>query len=225
MIVGGMPSPTMSRRSFQTGEQTPQFQQPSMVQSTGAPLQPATSFDQGVSTGGMSISDAFDGLSTTSGDVHHSSLPAYVPQQTSPKPSIPEEPISQPYMQQAAQPAPVPAYVAPPTPATRKPATSYDMGDTNEDLGQLKLVLQKLTAENISLKAQLGNMSEEEKDVHKELSAAVKDIGKLSSDLHTLRASVLAAKTRLMEASAELKAAKMKTYPKTLTSAWHVCWC
>jgi hypothetical protein len=185
-----------------------------MVQSTtGAPLQPTGSFEQGFSTGGMSISDAFDGLSTTSGDVHHSSLPAYVPQQTSPKPSIitpqtvPEEPISQQYMQQAAQPAPVPAYVAPPTPATTKMATSYDTGDTHEDLDQLKEVLQKLTAENISLKAQLGNMSEEERDVHKELSAAVKDIGKLSSDLHTLRASVLAAKTRLLEASAELKAA------------------
>lgn len=213
---GGMPSP---RGTFQ---QTPQYQQP-VVQVSGMPMQPTGSFDGGMSqnvppvvaTGGMSISDAFEGLSTTSGDVQHSSsLPAYVPQQGSPKPStmahpttVPEEPL--PPQQQAMPPAPTPvaaATVAPPS--TKALANSYNMGDSNEELVKLKDALQKLQAENISLKAQMGTMSEEEKDVQKELSATVAEIGKLSNELHALRSDVLAAKTRLLEASAELKAAK-----------------
>ena len=51
-------------------------------------------------------------------------------------------------------------------------------------------------------------MSEEEKDVQKELSATVAEIGNLSNTLHSLRQEVLVSKTRLLEASAQLKAAK-----------------
>lgn len=66
-------------------------------------------------------------------------------------------------------------------------------------------MLQKLQAENISLKASLGTMTEEEKEVQKEIGATVAEIGKLSNELTTLRAQVLAAKSALLEAAAELK--------------------
>ena len=94
-----------------------------------------------------------------------------------------------------------------PPPSSRTLAANYDMGDSHQELDKLKTVLQKLQAENISLKAQLGTMSDEEKDVQKELGAAVAEIGKLSNELHALRAQVLQAKTRLLEASSELKSA------------------
>ena len=102
------------------------------------------------------------------------------------------------------------------TPAPAPPKSSsalaadYDMGDASVELTKLKAVLQKLQAENISLKAQLGSMSDEEKDVQKEISATVAEVGKLSNELTTLRAQVLASKSRLLEASAELKAAREK---------------
>jgi chromosome segregation ATPase len=84
------------------------------------------------------------------------------------------------------------------------------MGDESEELGKLKNVLQKLQAENISLKAQLGTMTQEEKDVQKELSATVAEIGNLSNQLQGLRSEVLGAKTNLLEASAQLKAAQQQ---------------
>ena len=65
-------------------------------------------------------------------------------------------------------------------------------------------------AENISLKAQLGNLSEEEKDVQKQLSASAAEISRLSNGLTTVRAQVLASKARLLEATAELKAVEEK---------------
>lgn len=192
---------------------------------------PATSLDRGpppiVSTSGMSISHAFEGLSMTSDNVPHpaspkqapTSLPSYVPggQQysgfggpmNSPA-AVPEEPASIP-----APPAPAPAMPSPaptpepsgPPPSSKALAANYDMGDSHQELDKLKTVLQKMQAENISLKAQLGSMTEEEKDVQKELSAAVAEISKLSNELHTLRSQVLNAKTRLLEASSELKSA------------------
>jgi chromosome segregation ATPase len=88
---------------------------------------------------------------------------------------------------------------------TKELASSYEMGDTSAELEKLKTMLQKLQAENISLKASLGTMTEEEKEVQKEISATVAEIGKLSNELTSLRAKVLAAKSALLEATAELK--------------------
>jgi len=175
-----------------------------------------------VSTGGLSISDAFEGLSMTSegprSPPQNTPLPSYVPQQNhgysglgNHQPSVPEDTettfASPPLVRE------VPAPTSGPTahPASSKDlAASYQMGDSNEELIKLKAVLQKLQAENISLKAQMGSMTEEEKDVQKELSAIVAEIGKLSNELHSLRAQVLQAKTRLLEASAELKSSHEK---------------
>ena len=84
-------------------------------------------------------------------------------------------------------------------------ASKYEVGDAHSELDKLKGVLQKLQAENISLKAQLENMTDEEKDIQRELGATVTEIGKLSSELTIQRQHVLAAKNRLLEASAELK--------------------
>ena len=198
-------------------------------------------------TGGMSISDAFEGMSVAGSvdplygqqqqqqqqqpqmEQQQPSLPSYVPaeqpqqqqQQQSqlspiPTPAMPDPSLSNPPPESLMQPqlVPTPSVVeqAPPSPtpapSTKELASAYDMGDANQELGKLKDVLQKLQAENISLKAQLGSMSEEEKDVQKELSATVAEIGNLSNTLHTLRQEVLASKTRLLEASAQLKAAK-----------------
>jgi Cytoskeletal-regulatory complex EF hand len=89
-------------------------------------------------------------------------------------------------------------------------AQSYNMSDNTGELDKMKVVLQKLQAENISLKAQLGTMTEEEKDVQRQLNATVAEIGILSNRLTTLRAQVLASKSSLMEATAELKAAQEK---------------
>eukprot|EP00542_Grammatophora_oceanica_P015991 CAMPEP_0194039652 /NCGR_PEP_ID=MMETSP0009_2-20130614/11757_1 /TAXON_ID=210454 /ORGANISM="Grammatophora oceanica, Strain CCMP 410" /LENGTH=1039 /DNA_ID=CAMNT_0038682559 /DNA_START=18 /DNA_END=3137 /DNA_ORIENTATION=- len=97
-----------------------------------------------------------------------------------------------------------------PPKTTRQLAQNYDMGDESTELAKLKATLQKLQAENISLKAQMGNMSEEEKDVQKEIAATVHEIGSLSNNLTTLRAQVLATKSRLLESTAELKAAQEK---------------
>jgi Cytoskeletal-regulatory complex EF hand len=179
--------------------------------------------------GGMSISDAFDGLSLTSepprqygsstpAPAESRSLPAYIPEApttafeaiapVSPQPSY-SHPSSIPEPTQSAwQQAPA----SPPAPAVTSPSmtvpssSSYDLGDAHSELDKLKSVLQKLQAENISLKAQMGNMSEDEKEVRKELGAVVAEIGKLSSELSVQRQQVLDAKNRLLEASAELKA-------------------
>jgi hypothetical protein len=220
--MNSIPSPTQQRRTFSVGEQSPvqQYRQMAAVPQPQSPMRPNPPFAQQqvqsfpqvppeVATSGMSISDAFEGLSTTSGDVHQSSLPAYVPD--TPKhvyafSAVPEE--ESPYA--APAPAPAPVRVAPPAPSTKSLASSYDMGTAHEELGKLQKVLQKLQAENISLKAQMGSMSEEEKDVQRELGATVAEVGKLSSELQTLRAQVLASKTRLLEASADLRAAREK---------------
>jgi hypothetical protein len=212
MGMGGMPSPGGQRTSIPPPGATT--------------MQPSHSFDQQqqqhpppmspggpptvVASGGMNISDAFEGLSTTSGDVHQSTLPSYVPEPPPPRqnysstPAVIEEPAPAPAQAPFRSPAPAPV----PPPSTKSLASNYDMGTANEELIKLKDLLQKLQAENIALKAQLGSMSDEEKDVQKELGATITEVGKLSTELHALRAEVLAAKTRLLEASAKLKASK-----------------
>eukprot|EP00980_Cylindrotheca_fusiformis_P027195 scaffold19324_cov152-Cylindrotheca_fusiformis.AAC.10 len=209
-------------QSMQPPQQQQQQQQPSL-----APQ------------GGMSITDAFEGMSVMSGMGGGSvmsggagggpppltggmsapepapapSLPSYVPdeqqqqqQQQSRGFAQPEpEPVQQ---QQQQPPAPAPKAADPPPPTTQQLASNYKMGDDNEELDKLKTILQKLQAENISLKAQLGTMTQEERDVQKELSATVAEIGSLSNQLQTLRSEVLDAKTKLLEASSQVKAAR-----------------
>ncbi len=80
-------------------------------------------------------------------------------------------------------------------------------GQSNqEELEKVRSVLQKLQAENISLKAQLGQCSDEEKQVRDEIARTVNEIGTLSQELTSLRSQVVDAKASLIEASAELKA-------------------
>ena len=75
-----------------------------------------------------------------------------------------------------------------------------------EELEKVRSVLQRLQAENISLKAQLGQFSDEEKQVRDETARTVHEIGNLSQELTSLRSQVVNAKSSLIEASAELKA-------------------
>jgi hypothetical protein len=179
--------------------------------------------------GGMSISDAFEGLNMGNEPPPQPTpttpLPSYVPEQQ----EQPTYNYDNPSMAAAepAQPTPQPSYVhqpdpvmtseqvspppvsmtmasaAPPPAAASKP---YEVGDTHEELDKLKIILQKLQAENISLKAQLGNMTDEEKQVQHELGATIAEISSLSTDLGSQRQLVLEAKNRLLEAKAELKA-------------------
>ena len=208
--VQAIPSPTPQGQPQYVQQQAPA---PSLSMSRSMSPQPQTTLSPNVppvvGTSGLSISDAFEGLSTTSGDVHQPALPSYVPEQRTR--AIPEEPVAV-----APKLAPAPAA---PTPApqpqvavasTSAAAASYSMGDSNDELVKLQGVLQKLQAENISLKAQLGNMTEEEKDVQKEIGATVAEISKLSNELSTLRGEVLAAKSRLLEASSQLNLAREK---------------
>lgn len=187
----------------------------SMTGSPAPPLQP---------TGGMSISDAFEGLSARDGpavgattmnaDASIGSYAAPPPVPTSvtfeSSPSPPDN-VGVAHTMAPSVPTPPPMSVPSPAPKSSQELTSsYDMGGAHEELNKLKSVLHKLQAENVSLKAQLGTMSEDEKDVQRELGATVAEIGKLSSQLTTVRAQVLASKSRLLEATAELTAAKEK---------------
>ena len=192
-----------------------------------------------VQAGGLGISDAFEGLSTTGGDMPPPSsgfgslggggsfggptastetsfgggLAANSSSVGQPSPvTVPSPPrirdIGQPAPNYGGSTAPVVPEGPPKT--SESLAQSYDMTDSSGELVKLKGVLQKLQAENISLKAQLGTMSEEEKEVQKQVNATVAEIGELSNTLTTLRAQVLASKSRLMEATSELKAAQEK---------------
>ena len=183
--------------------------------------------------GGMSISDAFEGMNTMDNANDFSqpapvqeapaALPSYVPDAppAAPTPAVQVEPptpqpqasyVQPPLSTDAAigQPAPVPEPVPAPVPeATLKPSPSYEVSDTHvEELAKLKEMLFKLQAENVSLKAQLGNMTEEEKNVQQALGQTVTEITALTTDLGNQRKQVLEAKNRLLEAQAELKANK-----------------
>jgi Cytoskeletal-regulatory complex EF hand len=168
-------------------------------------------------TGGVSISDAFEGLdgvgdtgsissfgasNQVPSSVHYSS--SYDHQQHTTVETVPEDdPVEH---SRTREPAPTPE----PPKTIAQLASSYDMGEAKDELEKLRAILQKLQAENISIKAKLGVMGDEEKDIQRELSATVAEISKLSSELTTLRAQMLASKSRLLEAAAEFKAAKEK---------------
>ena len=101
-------------------------------------------------------------------------------------------------------PAATAAVAASTTPTTA--AAPYAVGTTNEELDKMKQVLQNMHAENISLKAQLGTMTEAEKDVQRELGQTIADIATLSETLDVQRQYVVEAKQRLLDAQAELQA-------------------
>jgi hypothetical protein len=102
----------------------------------------------------------------------------------------------------------VPTHAPPAT--TKQLASAYDMGESNEELVKLRNALQKLQAENISLKAKMGTMTDEERDLQKELNATIAEVSTLSNELTKTRAQVLASKSRLLESTAELRAAQEK---------------
>jgi cob(I)alamin adenosyltransferase len=206
-IGSGMgPPPPSSNMSVASGMHPPQIHDSPPTEIHAAPpIRPA---------GGMGISDAFEGLSTGGGGsmsgpppITRSSLPepgsfATASSLDHGAPAVSTIPDPEPYA--AAAPSPSPPPMEKPK-TTKELASSYEMGDTSAELEKLKTMLQKLQAENISLKASLGTMTEEEKEVQKEISATVAEIGKLSNELTSLRAKVLAAKSALLEATAELK--------------------
>jgi hypothetical protein len=234
-LGGGMGSSSISNLSAPPMQQQMQQQQqqpappihqpsPSMTVSLPGPppLQP-----QGGGGGMVSISDAFEGLATSG----ESAGPSYMNANNAVPPPVPTsvtfeksgtfENASHASASYVAAPEPAPApqmTMQAPAPApepevqktTEQLASSYNMGGAHEEMDKLKGILQKLQAENVSLKAQLGSMSEEEKDVQRELGATVAEIGKLSNELTGKRAEVLAAKSRLLEATSELKATKEK---------------
>ncbi|KAG7364071.1 cytoskeletal-regulatory complex EF hand domain containing protein [Nitzschia inconspicua] len=217
------PPQQIQQQQQQQHQQPPRLQQPPQVETVQET--PLVGPPPIVPGGGMNISDAFEGLTLNSeqppqygssapAPIESRSLPAYVPRLPSPPnaPTSPQPGYSNPsFIPEPAEPA-MRVPTSPPAPAATTPAvsipssSSYDLGDAHTELDKLKSVLQKLQAENISLKAQMGNMSEDEKEVRKELGAVVSEIGKLSSELSLLRQQVLDAKNRLLEASAELKA-------------------
>ena len=74
-----------------------------------------------------------------------------------------------------------------------------------EEVIQLRSILQTLQAENISLKAQVGQFSEEEKQVRSEITHTSAEIVTLLQELTGLRNRVAEARIQLLEATAELK--------------------
>jgi len=179
----------------------------------------------GSGMGGMSISDAFEGMNTMDNNISQPApetsaaptLPPYVPEVPAPTtpPAAPEQPTPQPqptYVQQPLSPQretirPTPAAAPVVSTVASTPVETYQVSDSHiEELHKLKGVLQKLQAENVSLKAQLGNMTDEEKQVQQELGQTITEITSLTTDLGNQRQIVLDAKNRLIEAKAELKA-------------------
>jgi hypothetical protein len=229
--VSAMPDPQMQMQ--QAPPIQPSLSMTGSFQGSAPPIQPSMSMTgsfQGSAPplqqqgGGMSISDAFEGLTPVDAGPSYLNAAPPVPSSVTFENSTPhaQEPVAAPApapaMQLQPAPTPAPAYTPSPeyTPAPEPPktteqlASSYNMGGANEELDKLKGILQKLQAENISLKAQLGTMSSEEMDVQRDLSATVVEIGNLSNELTGMRAQVLAAKSRLLEATSELKSAKEK---------------
>lgn len=182
--------------------------------------------------GGMNISDAFEGMSAIGSVTDYSQAqpepaapPAPAPAPTLPSyvPEAPPAPTPVPLVEPATTPQPQPTHVQPaalPEPAVALPAVvpeppapapTYEVSDSqHEELAKLKSALQNLQAENVSLKAQLGNMTEEEKQVQQELGQTMAEITSLTENLKLTRQQVSEAKTRLLEAKAGLKAQKEK---------------
>lgn len=176
---------------------------PQQRYSTPPPLQPPGG-------GAMAISDAFEGLNPANAARGYDEPVSFDASPARPtmgyNPSAPSS-IPEPDPQPSYTPAPAPI---PPPKTTEQLASSYRMGDDSEELKKLKVTLQRLQAENVALRAQMGSMTEDEREVQKEAMATIAEISRLSSELNEIRAQVLSTKTRLLESSAELAAAKEK---------------
>jgi len=144
--------------------------------SAPAPSMPNMGMSMNSGMATTSISDAFDGM-----------------QVQPPSPSL------QPTLSTDSVPQPIQSQVVRDTNSTTSSSNSQS------ELEKVRAVLQKLQAENVSLKAQLGQYSEEEQSIRGEISKTVNEIGSLSQELSALRSQVVNAKSNLIEASAELK--------------------
>lgn len=190
--------------------------------------------------GGMSISDAFEGLDEPAPPTPAEPEP---PAQPEPTPSVvsalPEPQVAPPasasyqnppvaaptpvLQQQEPSPVPVPASVtvqpavgismsmptengAPPVPAAAP--TTQAAPASSQELIEAQELLQKLKAENISLKAQLSAVSEEEMAAQRELALTVSEIAKLSTQLSSMRSDITQQKARLSELTAAVKTSK-----------------
>lgn len=168
------------------------------------PLQP--------SIGGASISDAFEGLITGGAETESiSTYRAASPQIQTTTSFDTTNSDFQSTKFSINQDATAHAPITSPAPASlQKTRASAPYDDSGSGTEELRAALQKLQAENISLKAKLSTMVGEDDDVRRELKKTVAEISNLSNELTTLRAQVLAAKSRLLEATGELTAAKEK---------------
>jgi Cytoskeletal-regulatory complex EF hand len=167
----------------------------------------------------FSISDAFEGLVAGGGDAETVStyrantppvpVTASFDTNTSgfhaPQPTVNHMP---PSLSPELAPIATPSVVQ--SSPMRVRGNSHRDAEPHRDTEELRLALQKLQAENISLKARLATINGEEEDVRSELVETVSQITKLSGELTTLRAQLLAAKSRLLEVTGELTAAKEK---------------
>lgn len=189
---------------------------------------PQQSFGMGVSgaggMGGMSISDAFDNIqnndraSTAGSDItpttaHHSVVEQPYEGEKNRTMMMMQQQQQQSVSQRQLQGFSVPPVVMPSFPTSPNNSAiqqSLSTGDASvssiDELKNLQSVLQKLQAENVSLKAQLGQFSDEETSVRKEITQTLSEITALSMELTTLRSQVADAKSSLIEATSELKA-------------------
>ena len=144
--------------------------------SASAPSMPNMGMSMNLGMATTSINDSFDGMQVQ-------------PPALSLQPTLSTDSVPQPIQSQVAK--------------DTNSATSSS--NSQSELEKVRAVLQKLQAENVSLKAQLGQYSEEEQSIRGEISKTVNEIGSLSQELSALRSQVVNAKSNLIEASAELK--------------------
>lgn len=144
--------------------------------SASAPSMPNMGMSLNLGMATTSISDAFDGMQVQ-------------PPALSLQPTLSTDSVPQPIQSQVA----------------KDTNSTTSSSNSQSELEKVRAVLQKLQAENVSLKAQLGQYSEEEQSIRGEISKTVNEIGSLSQELSALRSQVVNAKSNLIEASAELK--------------------
>ena len=187
---------------------------------SAAVIAPASSLPDAADVGGTSISDAFSGLDPA-GTVEYNSAPVagstggVSSSNPPPSPGAAGPPAIAP-ASVAGAPPPLSISHPPPdvkdseTPAAASVTAIVPATQVGEDLEKLRATLQKLQAENVSLKAQLGSVSEEEHDVRSEINRTVSEIATRNQYLASLREKVAIAKAALIEATAELKGHKEK---------------
>lgn len=115
--------------------------------------------------------------------------------------------MSAPVVEKSIAPTPAPTIPTPNVGAS----SSFTTGNNDaEELEKMKSILQKLQAENISLKAQMGQYTAEELQVRSDITKTIEEIGKITQEVASLRVQVSDAKAALIEATAELKFAEEK---------------